>query len=74
MAHYTYTDRMAGPMLYTTTGLRLGFASFGRPFPVHAGEVIFECEASDILAADEKLLADTGLVASKQASVCCAIS
>lgn len=73
MPHYTYTDRMAGPVI-TTAHASLLSRQPGRPFPVHAGEVVFECDADNILAADEKLLAATGLVASKQVSVCCAIS
>jgi len=72
MPRYTYTDRMAGPVIDTAHGSLLSKQP-GRPFPVHAGKVIFECDAATILEADAKLLEVTGRVAAKEASVCCAI-
>lgn len=73
MPKYTYTDRMAGHVIDTAHASLLSNQP-GRAFPVHAGEVRFECEAANILEADAKLLAATGLKASKEMSLCCAIS
>lgn len=73
MQRYTYTDRMAGPLIGMEYGSLLSKQP-SRPFPVHAGKVNFECDAADILEADAKLLAATGLTASREMSLCCAIS
>lgn len=73
MPKYTYTDRMAGPVIDTAHASILS-NNPGRSFPVHAGEVRFACDAADILEADAKLLVATGLTASKSPSLCCAIS
>lgn len=83
MNRYVYTDHMkGGPVMdwssrrkveypRVVTGQAIGRESFGKPFPVFNGEVIFECEAEDILAADAALLAATGIVAARVAHVSC---
>jgi hypothetical protein len=45
--------------------------SFGPKARPTANTVIFECEAPDILAADELLLKATGHVAAKDATIWC---
>lgn len=86
MTRYVYTDHTkGGPVMdwsprrkvmqpRVVTGLAIGRESFGKPFPVFNGEVIFECEAEDILAADAALLAATGVVASRVAHVSCRVT
>lgn len=45
----------------------------GPRFDVHAGVVVFECDASDIVAADKMMAAAMGIIASKRGDVCCAV-
>lgn len=76
MPRYTYTDWAKGPVLYTVKQSTRG----GMPWsngPYHdkrAGEVIFECEAPDILAADTQFSETTGRTAAKEFLVGCSIS
>lgn len=72
MPRYIYTDRLAGPVIDMVQASIMSRQP-GRPFPVHTGIKIFECEASDILEADALLLKATGRIAGKEPSVCCEI-
>src|SRR6267142_6692477 len=86
MRHYTYIDGNAGaPVMHYAPrlrrlvptvhyGQRLGTQTYGRPFPVHEGVLIFECDAPDITVADSLLLAATGLDAFKTYGLQCYIS
>lgn len=73
MRRYTYTDHSKGPVIGTYYGLAIGRPSFGRPFEKHAGEMIFECEAENILDADAALLMATGIKAEKRVDVGCSV-
>ena len=42
---------------------------YGPYLQVHEGEVIFECNAGDILEADKLLIVATGVIASKRSDV-----
>lgn len=87
MPRYTYTDRSKGNPVMTLnerTGQwhpltikqthRSGIIWGSGPYhPVFKGEVIFECEASDILAADAAFKTATGLDIAKLFAVCLSI-
>lgn len=74
MPHYLYTDHLAGPVTHSVAKLALGRPGYGKMVPVHAGAVLFECQAKDILEADALLFAATGRIAEKDQGIGCAIS
>ena len=60
-------------MTYTYT--RHGMTKHAeKAWPVATHDVIFVCKAETILAADELLLAATGIVAAKAANIGCAVN
>lgn len=76
MAHYTYTDWSKGPVVeIVKQSWRGGIPWSAGPYhEKHAGEVVFQCDALDILVADAELLAATGIVAAKAMMVGCSIA
>ncbi len=86
MNRYTYTDGNAGEQTTDWSprqeclvprvafGLAIGRQTFGMPFPVKTGKLLFTCEAEDILAADAAFKAATGLDVVKQMGVQCRVA
>jgi len=76
MPHYHYTDWEKGPVLYQVKQSWRGGVpwSAGPYHDKRAGEVIFECDAPDILAADALFTSATGRIPAKEYMVGCAIT
>jgi len=76
MPHYRYTDWAKGEVVATIKQTTRG----GVPWadgPYHdkrAGEVIFECHASNILSADEEFTKATGRIPTKEFLVGCSVT
>lgn len=66
---YRYTDWSKGPVLYVIHQRTRG----GYDWPKHAGEVVFETEAANILEADAKMLAATGIDPAKRVDIGCSL-
>ena len=69
MRKYTYIDREAGSVIGVVHCM--ASRAYGRPFDVHDGVKVFECEASSIIEADDMLKVATGRIASKEGGLCC---
>lgn len=75
MPRFRYTDWSKGPVLYAVKqSFRGGIPwSSGPWIDKHAGEVIFECAAPDIMTADTALRDATGIDPVSALMVGCAI-
>ena len=76
MPHYRYTDYALGPVVeIVKQSWRGGIPWSAGPYhEKRAGEVVFECDATDIVAADEFFTQSTGRIPAKEFLVGCAIS
>ncbi len=76
MPHYKYTDWAKGPVIEVVKQTHRGGHLWGSGayLEKHAGEVIFECDAPDILSADVKFHKATGRIAIKEFLVGCDIT
>lgn len=75
MPHYRYTDWSKGEVIATIHQVTRGGIPWGDgPYHAkHSGEVIFECDADDILAADEAFTKATGRIPAKEFLVGCSV-
>lgn len=69
MTKYTYIDYRLGPVIYTVMA-----KDSRRSFPVHTGEVIFECDAANILEADKEFKSITGIDPNKVPEIACSLT
>lgn len=69
MTKYTYIDYRLGPVVNTATA-----KDSRRSFPVHTGEVIFECIAHDIIEADSAFKRITGIDPNKIPEIACSLT